>query len=147
LKIEIKYGLLITLGVILWTIPAHLLVPDPCSAVHQLGPLVVFNLLQIAGIFLGASARKRTSAPPVRFKTLVKTGVGISFVYGLGACVFFLLAILVQPQIMCRANGTPDLPFWKLALGAFAGLFIGALIFGLIYSTVTAFILADRSRE
>jgi hypothetical protein len=54
--------------------------------------------------------------------------------------------MVLQPQIMCREPEMAVIPFWQLAIGAFAGLFLGALLFGLIFSTVTAFILADRRK-
>ena len=43
MKIPLKYGLLITLGLILWVVIAHTLVPNPNSQVHQLGATIFFN--------------------------------------------------------------------------------------------------------
>jgi hypothetical protein len=54
-----KFGLLITLGVIVWTVIAHLVVPDPRSPVHTLGAGVVFNVLHLTGIYLSISTAKR----------------------------------------------------------------------------------------
>ena len=36
-------------------------------------------------------------------------------------------------------------PIWKVALQAFAGMFFGSLILGLVYSTIISFFLAKRS--
>jgi hypothetical protein len=38
-------------------------------------------------------------------------------------------------------------PMWRIAIQAFAGLFIGGMILGLIYSTVISFFLAKRQSE
>jgi acetylornithine deacetylase/succinyl-diaminopimelate desuccinylase-like protein len=38
-KIALQYGLLITLGIIAWTLTAHWVVPNPLSKVHSLGDL------------------------------------------------------------------------------------------------------------
>lgn len=147
MKIELQYGLLITLGVVLWTVTAHLLVPNHCSAVHMFGPLVFFNLLELVGIYLGASAKKRASSGKLKFKAGLKTGIGIALVYGLCSCVFFLLFVAVLGSgVMCAEPGAATLPFWKLVVFAFVGQFGGALILGLIYSTIVAFILAEKRR-
>jgi hypothetical protein len=35
-------------------------------------------------------------------------------------------------------------PLWRVAVFAYAGLFFGSLLFGLIYSTIIAFFIAKR---
>ena len=145
LRIALKYGLLITLGVITWVVIAHLLVPNPRSPVHMIGPLVFFNLLEIAGIYFGMGARKRDDAGQLQFKTALKTGVAVAFVYAFGSCLFFLIYIAVLgPQGMGAEPGAATLPFWQVAALAFAMQFGGAVFFGLIYSTIIAFLLATR---
>src|SRR5450432_3687424 len=93
LKTSLKYGLLITLGVIAWVVFAHLLVPNPCSPIHIIGPIVVFNLSEISAIYLGMLASKREMAGRLQFKAGLKTGMGITFVYGIASCLFFLIFI------------------------------------------------------
>ena len=145
MKIPVKYGSLITLGVMVWVITAHLLVPNPCSPVHMVGPLVFFNLLEIVGIYFGMSATKREDAGQLQFKAGIKTGVGIAFIYGLGSCLFFLvLLVVVGTGIMCAEPGAATLPVWQVAAAAFAMQLGGAVFLGLIYSTVISFILASR---
>ena len=75
MKIALKYGLLITLGVIAWVVVTHLLVPDPRSPVHNLGAGVFFNLLEIAGIYLAINTTRNESGGQLSFKSGVKTGV------------------------------------------------------------------------
>ncbi|HKZ81900.1 MAG TPA: DUF4199 domain-containing protein [Pyrinomonadaceae bacterium] len=145
MRIALKYGLLITLGVIVWTITAHLLTPNPTSPVHSLGAGVLFNLLEIAGIFLGVKAKKREAQGSLNFKQGIKTGLSIALVYGLSSCLFFLAVIVLFDQVLLAANAQAQTrPLWQVALGTFGGLFFGALFLGLIYSTITSFILASR---
>lgn len=148
MKIALKYGLLITLGVIAWVVIAHLLVPDPRSQVHNLGAGIFFNLLEIAGIYLAIKTNKNESGGDFNFKTGVKTGIATAFVYAVTSCLFFVVAILtVGSKLMASEPGAENLPSWKVALGAFVGLGLGALIFGLVYSTVISFFLAKRQQS
>ena len=145
MKIALKYGLLITLGVIAWVVVAHLLVPDPTSKVHSFGAGIFFNLLEIAGIYLGINAKERESGGPPTFKEALKTGVSIAFVYALSAALFFLgLLLFLGPKMMAAEPGARTQPLWQVAAAAFLGLFVGSLLFGLVYSTVISFILAKR---
>ena len=139
--------MLITLGVSVWVVGVHLLVPNPCSQVHVIGPIVLFNIYEISGIYVGMVARKRESAGKLQFKTGLKTGLGIALVYGLSSCLFFLIFItILGPQVMCPQAGVATPPFWQVAAVAFAGQFFGAVFLGLLYSTIVAFVLAARRR-
>ena len=144
MKIALKYGLLITLGVVLWIVIAHALVPDPSSKVHSLGAGVFFNLLEIVGIYLGIRAKERANGGKLAFKEALKTGVSIAVVYAISSCLFFLVEILILGPKMLSGEGAAGQPLWRVALGAFAGLFVGAILLGLIYSTLISFVLAKR---
>ena len=145
MKIALKYGLLITLGLITWVVVAHLAVPDPRSPVHTLGAGVFFNLLHLAGIYLSINTVRNEAGGELIFKTGVKTGVATAFVYAISSSLFFLVAIIVVgPRLMASEPGMESLPAWKAAVGAFAGFLIISLIFGLIYSTVISFFLTKR---
>jgi FtsH-binding integral membrane protein len=145
MKIALKYGLLVTLGVIAWVVVAHLLVPDPTSKVHSVGAGIFFNLLEIAGIYLGISAKGRERGGKATFKECVKTGVAIAFVYALSASLFFLIQLLfLGPQVLAGEPGAQRQPLWQVAAAAFTGLFVGSLLFGLVYATVISFFLANR---
>lgn len=148
MRIAIKYGLLITLGVIAWVVIAHLLVPDPRSQVHNLGAGIFFNLLEIAGIYLAIKTNKNESAGDLNFKTGVKTGVLTALVYAISSSLFFLVAIYaVGSKLMASEPGAETMPVWQVALGAFVGLSLGALIFGVVYSTVISFFLGKRQQS
>ena len=145
MRIALKYGLLITLGVIAWVVIAHLLVPDPRSQVHNLGAGIFFNLLEIAGIYFAIKTNKKESGGALSFKEGIKTGVSTAFVYAISSSLFFLVAIYaVGSKLVASEPGAENLPLRRVALGAFIGLFLGSLIFGLIYSTVISFFLAKR---
>jgi hypothetical protein len=145
MTIALKYGLLITLGVILWVVVTHLLVPDPRSPIHSVGGGVFFNLLEIAGIYLAINTTRNESGGQLNFKDGLKTGVATAFVYAATSCLFFIVAIFtVGSKLMASEPGAENLPLWQVALGAFFGLFLGAVIFGLVYSTVICFFLAKR---
>lgn len=111
------------------------------------GPAVFFNVLEFGGIYLGLSARKRENGGQLQFKAGLKSGIGIAFVYGIASCLFFLALLGVAGTgLMCLDPAMRALPIWKFVVLAFVGQFGGALILGLVYSVLIAFILAARSR-
>lgn len=147
MKIPIKYGLLITLGMMAWVLLMHWLIPNPQSIVHTLGGPVFFNILQFVMIYLGLKALEHEKRDAPTFKEGLKTGVGISFVYGLTASIFFAVMLaIVGTKWMANEPGTEGVTRSQLIL-AFLALFIGALFLGLIYSTVLSFFLAKRRSE
>jgi hypothetical protein len=148
MKIPIKYGLLITLGVIAWVLITRSLITNPQSIVHTLGGPVFFNVLQFAMIYLGLKALEHSKGDRPTFKEGLKTGVAISFVYGLTASIFFVIVLMiVGTKWLASEPGAANAPLSRILLGAFLGLFLGALLFGLIYSTVLSFFTAKRRSE
>lgn len=148
MKIPIKYGLLTALGLIIWVLLAHLLISNPQSLVHTLFGPVFFNILHFAMIFLGIKALERERGDKPGFKEALKTGISIAFVYALTASLFFVFVILfVGEKWLAVEPGAATTPTRVLLIQAFAGLFFGTLILGLIYSTVIAFFVAKRRSE
>ena len=148
MKIPIKYGLLITLGMIAWVLITRSLVTNPQSIVHTLGGQIFFNVLQFAMIYLGLKALEHEKGDRPYFREGLKTGVAISFVYGLTASIFFVIVlVIVGTKWLASEPGAANAPLSRILLGAFLGLFLGALLFGLIYSTVLSFFLAKRRSE
>ena len=145
MKIALKYGLLITLVIVVWIVLTHFLFPlPPTSSLNLLAP-VLFNLAAIIALYLGIKSRKAEG--DMNFKEGLKTGLSISFVYAISASLFFLLLlVMVGPSVMAAEPMAPDYPVWKVALGAFASMFFGSLILGLVYSTIISFFLAKRNR-
>ena len=148
LSIPIKYGLLITLGVMAWVLITRSLVTDTQSPVHKYGPAIVFSVLQFTMIYLGLKAKEREYGDKQDFKKGLKTGVAISFVYGLTASLFFVVVVaFVGTRWLESEPGMAGRPTSIALAQAFAGLFILALVFGLFYSAVISFFLAKRQSE
>src|SRR5262245_49665998 len=145
MKIALRYGLIITVGLIAWTLIAHTLVPNPQSAIHSLGAFTFFNLLHFAGIYLGIKALEREQHSKPTFKDGVKQGVLISVVYAVTASLFFAITLLVIGTKWMAAEATsPTEPMWIVGLKAFAGLTLITIFFGFIYSALISFVLANR---
>jgi len=146
--IPIKYGLTITAGVAVWIIVAHRLVPNPQSKIHSLGAIVFFNLLQFGATYFGIRARERVTGQKPIFKEALKVGVSISFVYAISSSLFFLAVVLFfGTSLMGGEPGAGTLPQWLVLVQAFTGLFLGSMLFGLVYSTLISFVLAKRLSE
>ena len=145
MKIALKYGLAITVVVVAWiVIVRHLMGVGADSKANVLAP-ILFNVAQIVAIYLGMIRRKSEAGGQLGFKEGLKTGVGISFVYAASACLFFVIEYLIAgPKLLMAKVGPSTRPLWQDAAIAYAGLFLGSLIFGVIYSTVISFFLAKR---
>ncbi len=148
MKIPLKYGLLISVGAMAWVLITHSLVPDRQSLVHQLGGPMFFNVLQFAMIYLGLKALQHEKRDSPTFKEGLKTGVAISFVYGLITSLFFVVVLaIVGTKWMSNERGAANVPLWRSILVAFLAFLIAAMFFGLIYSTVLSFFLAKRRSD
>ena len=148
MKIALKYGMIITVGIMAWTIIAHTLVPNPQSSIHNLGAFSFFNLLHFAGIYLGIKELEREKRQKPTFKEGVKQGVEISFIYAVGAALFFVgVLFVIGTKWMTGEAVHPSEPIWVIGLQAFGGLVILTMIFGLVYSTLISFFLAKRMSD
>ncbi|MGH9968726.1 MAG: DUF4199 family protein [Pyrinomonadaceae bacterium] len=145
MKIALKYGLMIALVVVVWVVVTKFLFPvSPESSVNLLGPLL-FNLAAIVAIYLGIRASGRDGR--LSFKEGLKTGMSISLVYALSACLFFFILFLaIGPTLMASEPTAQTHPTWQVALLAFAGMFLGALVFGLVFSAIISFLLVRARR-
>lgn len=145
MKIALKYGIAIAVCFMTWVAVAHWLVPDPHSAVHSGGAAAFVNIVEIVAIFLGIRERKAAGGDQLRFKDGLKTGVSIAAVYAVCAGLFFMIALKVMGAGMLAVEPGAELkPMWQVALGAFLGLGVGAVLFGLLYSAVISFFLSSR---
>lgn len=148
MKTPIKYGLMVTLGIIAWVLVARSLVTNPASLVHTLGSPVFFNLLHFIMIYLGLKAAEREKDDRLTFKEGLKTGLLISLVYAVTASLFFVGVIAtVGTRWVESEPGFAEMPRSQIAAQAFAYLFFGAMFLGLIYSTLISFFLAKRQSE
>jgi hypothetical protein len=148
MKIPLKYGLIAAFALIAWVLTLHWLIPNPQSTLHTLGAPVFFNLIHFAVIYLGLKQLERDRGDKPRFKEALVTGVGIAFVYALTAALFFVVVVLsVGTRWMAGGAVPATTPTRTLLVQAFAGLFVGTMIFGLIYSTLIAFFIAKRQSD
>jgi hypothetical protein len=145
MKIALKYGLLITAVIVAWIVIVRFVMNvGPDAGANLIAP-ILFNLTAIVAILLGIRARKNELNGTLRFKEGLKTGMKISLVYAISACLFFMIQFLVAgPKLLLSQTGPQTGPLWQVAAGAFAGLFFGSLISGLVYSTIISFFIARR---
>jgi uncharacterized membrane protein len=148
MKIPIKYGLMTAMAAMAWVLIAHSVVPNPQSPVHTFGAMTFFNVVHFIMIFLGVRALEREKRDRPTFKEGLKTGVWISFFYGLTMSLFFIVVVaVIGTRWIENEPAMADLPKWRIAAQAFTGIFLGAMFLGLIYSTVISFFLAKRQSE
>jgi Protein of unknown function (DUF4199) len=147
MKIALKYGLLITLVVVAWVVIVRFVINlGPDSKLNLAAPLL-FNLAAFFSIYFGIREHKRDIGDRFTFKKGIKTGAAISLVYATSACLFFFIEFLIAgPRLLMMEAGAQARPIWQVALVAYAGLFFGSLIFGLIYSALCAFFVAKQQR-
>ena len=114
MKIALRYGLIITAGMMAWTIIAHSLVPNPQSIVHSFGAFTFINLLHFACIYLGIKALERERGDKPTFKEGLKEGVAISFVYAITSALYFMcVLLLIGTKWMAGEAMRPDIPMWR----------------------------------
>jgi uncharacterized membrane protein len=142
-KIPLKYGLFATLGAAASVLIAHALLEKPMAITP-----IFLNVFEFAMIYLGLKALERETGERPTFKELLKTGVGIAFVYAVTISLFFVGAMTVVGTKWLESEpGAGQAPMSRVMAGAFIGLFIGAIVFGLFYSTVISFFLAKRRSD
>ncbi len=112
MKIALKYGLMITVIVVLWVMATKFLLPiSPESPVNLLAP-VLFNVAAIAAIYLGIKASGRERA--LSFKEGLKTGMSISLVYAISACLFFfILFLIIGSTLLANEPMSQTYPMWQ----------------------------------
>ena len=149
MKTSLKYGLLIAVLAMAWVLITHNVISNPASMVHQLGTPIFFNVLQFALIYLGIKAVEREKGDRPTFKEGLKTGIGISVVYGLTLALFFVVVLAVMgSKWMAVEPGSHGGNVSRAQMAqAFVGFFLLSLVFGLIYSTVISFFLAKRAAD
>ncbi len=138
----------ITLVVIIWVLVTRLLFIIPANSnLNAMAP-VLFNGAAILAIYLGINDRRRKALGELKFKEGIRTGLSIALVYAVSSCLFFFVVILFAGQtLMASEPLARTFPMWQVALLAFAGMFFGAVIAGLVYSTIISFLVVRHSRS
>ena len=145
MKLALKYGLLITAVVVLWIVIVRFVMDVGANSKADMMAPIIFNLAAIVAILLGIRARKNELNGALGFKEGLKTGMKISLVYAISACLFFVIEFVVAgPKLLLSEAGPQSGSMWQLAAMAYAGLFFGSMISGLVYSTIISFFIARR---
>jgi len=137
MKTAVKYGLIITAGVALWVMADHFLLHISADGKAALLTPIIFNLLQLVVLFFGIRARRQENRDRLTLRQGIRCGMAISLVYAIAAFIFFLaFYLIVGSKALQNEPGAmnPDRPEKYVLMQAFAGLFFGVLIAGLIYS-------------
>lgn len=134
MKIALKYGILVALVIAGWVALKNFVL-------HLEGPAapiadtVIFNLAAIVGIALGIREKRVANGGVISFGDGFKTGVSIAIAYALLTCLYFgILIALTGPKMMQQAGHTSY-------VSAFAGLAIGLVLFGAVFSAIIAAIM------
>ena len=145
MKIALKYGLLITAVVVGWILVVRFVMDVGANSKANVIAPIIFNVAAIVAILLGIRARRNELKGALGFKEGLKTGMKISLVYAISACLFFMIEFLVAgPKLLLSEAGLQSGPMWQIAAMAYAGLFFGSMISGLVYSTIISFFIARR---
>jgi hypothetical protein len=145
MRLAVKYGGITAAGVAIWVLADHFLlhIGRPGSKTAFLTALPL-NLLQLALIFVGTRASRTLNQGRLTLGEGIRCGMAISLAYAVFASAFFVaFYIIVGRKVFVNEPGalSDDRPEMYVLLGALAGLFLSAMIGGLIYSTVISYVL------
>ncbi len=69
-------------------------------------------------------------------------------IYAVTASLFFVgVLVFMGNKWLATEPGSLNSPTWLVAAQAFAGLFLGTMLFGVVYSTLISFFLAKRRSD
>ncbi len=111
MKIALKYGLLITLVVVLWIVVVRLVMGVGADSKANIIAPLLFNLTAILAIFFGMKERKKKLGGALTFKDGIKTGMAITLVYAISACLFFMIEYLVAGPKLLLSEAGPQTVF------------------------------------
>ncbi len=144
MKRALKYGLMITLVVVLWVIFMRMIFRVSPEASNAVAP-ILFNLAALVAIYFGIKERSREGE--MTFKEGLRTGLSIALVYAVSSCLFFFISyLIIGPSLLAGEPMAQIYPLWQVALISYAGMFFGALLAGLIFSTVISFFIVRGQR-
>lgn len=134
MKIALKYGIAVTLIIAGWVGLKHFVLHlEGPSA--QFADVAVFNLTAIVALLLGIREKRLANGDSLTFFEGLKTGILIAITYAiLTSSYFVILLAVVGPKIMQQEGETSYLK-------AFAGVSIGFIFFGVIFSAMIALVL------
>ena len=134
MKIVLKYGIAVTLVIAAWVALKHFVLHlEGPSA--QFADVALFNFSAIVGLMLGIKEKRLANGNKLSFGDGFMTGLGIAIAYALLTSLYFVfLLAIVGPKLMQQEGETSYVK-------AFAGVSIGFLLFGAIFSAVISLVL------
>ena len=106
MKIALKYGLLITAVVVGWIVIVRFVMDVGANPKANVIAPIIFNLAAIVAILLGIRSRQNELNGALSFKEGLRTGMKISLVYAVSACLFFMIEFLVAgPKLLLSEAG------------------------------------------
>ncbi|HEY3028307.1 MAG TPA: DUF4199 domain-containing protein [Pyrinomonadaceae bacterium] len=146
MKRAFKYGLLVTLIIVLWVALKHFVLHiDPARA--AVFDTIIFNVAGILGLSLGIRDRKGANGGSLTFGEGVKTGFSIAVTYAVLTSIYFAtLLLMIGPKLMQQAGETgPGNEVTALVVAkAFAGVLVGLTLIGTILSVIISMVLRKR---
>jgi len=144
MKIAVKYGIYVTAAIVAWLALKHFVLHfDPGKAAPF--DLIVFNLAAVLGVLFGIRDRRRISGGALFFSQGIKTGMSIVVTYTVLTSLYFALELLAfGTQYLQQESGAGTQPTGPMVAKAFAGLILGFLLMGLIYSVLISLVLKSR---
>jgi hypothetical protein len=135
MKIALKYGSIIALGVIVWVLISNFVLHlDPNSGAASF-TVLLFNALPILCLFLGINEKRKLLGTPFVMGQGIATGASIIMVYIVLASLFFLA--MGSRLITAQASGSDNMSLAQ----HFLGFVLFAMFGGLFYSTIVSFIV------
>ena len=146
MKRACKYGLLVTVIIVLWVALKHFALHiDPARA--AIFDTIIFNVAGILGLSLGISDRKRANSGSLTFGEGVKAGFSIAVTYAVLTSIYFAtLLLVIGPKLMQQAGeaGPGNEVSGLVVAKAFAGVFVGLTLIGTILSVIISLVLRKR---
>jgi len=146
MKRAFKYGLLVTLIIVLWVALKHFLLHiDPARA--AVFDTIIFNVAGILGLSLGIRDLRRANGESLTFGEGVRTGSSIAVTYALLTGIYFaILLLVIGPKIMQQAGeaGPGNEVTGLVVVKAFAGVLVGLTLIGTILSVIISLVLRKR---
>jgi hypothetical protein len=141
MKIAVKYGTALALGVIAWILISHyVLHPGPESGMAGF-TIALFNILPILCIYLGLRERRAANGGSIIFGEGVAVGFSVIMVYVVIAGIFFaLMGNRLLPQ---QGAAGQQMPLWK----HFVGFVFTATLGGLFFSAIVSLLMRLRAQS
>ena len=146
MKRAFKYGLLVTVMIVLWVALKHFALHiDPARA--AIFDTIIFNVAGILGLSLGIRDLRRANGGSLTFGEGIKTGFSIAVTYAVLTSIYFaILLLVIGPKLMQQAGevGPGNEVTGMVVVKAFAAVLVGLTLTGTILSVIISLVLHKR---